>query len=215
MQQEPENILVIERQALGTSDLFQGLNFDIERYLPLLLDPRQHRFVPRPDAENDPALKQLIPYFVICLDDKVWCYRRGGKPGEKRLADRYSLGVGGHINDRDHDDNGNIYRQAALRELNEEIVVPSDARDTIGALLNDDSNPVGCVHLGVVHVLMTANAEIEPREETIREAGFKTRAELQILRPKLETWSQLVLDGLDELLNAARESRETGSTQGK
>ncbi len=199
MPQEPENILVIERKALGSPDLFQGLNFDIARYLPILLDAQRHRFVPRPDAENDPSLKQLIPYFIICRDDKLWCYRRAEKPGEKRLADRYSLGVGGHINDHDLDSRGNIYRQAALRELNEEIVVPTDVRDTIVALLNDDSNPVGRVHLGVVHFLKTDNREIQPREETIREAGFKTRDELQQLYPALETWSQLVLDGLDDL----------------
>lgn len=200
MPQTPENILVIERQALETNDLFQGLSFDVAHYLPVLLDSRRHRFVPRPDAENDPSLKQLIPYFIICRHDALWCYRRGEKPGEKRLADRYSLGVGGHINDRDLDGGGDIYRQAALRELHEEIVVPPDARDTIVALLNDDSNPVGRVHLGVVHLLRTDARVIQPREETIREAGFKTRDELQRLYPALETWSQRVLDGIDDLL---------------
>ncbi len=196
----PENLLVIERRFLEPPALFNGLSFDIDRYLPILLDPSRHRFVPRPDAEHDAALKQLIPYFVITNGDRIWCYRRGPKPGEKRLADRYSLGVGGHINDRDHNGDSGIYPRAALRELNEEIVVPSDARHAITALLNDDSNPVGKVHLGVVHVLITADSSIQPREETIREAGFKTRLELEKQRPALETWSQIVLDHMDELL---------------
>lgn len=200
MSYEPENLLVVERAALGGHAMFQGLCFDVERYLPILLDPARHRFVPRPEAEHDPAFKQLIPYFVICRGHRVWCYRRGSKPGEKRLADRYSLGVGGHINDRDRDADGGIYERAALRELNEEIVVPGDAHHAIAALLNDDSNPVGQVHLGVVHVLTTRETAVQPREETIREAGFKTGAELATLRPSLETWSQIIADNLDRLM---------------
>lgn len=203
MSTAPENLLVIERAALGETGLFQGLSFETGRFLPRLLDPRFHRFVPRPDAEHDPSLKQLIPYFVICNGDRTWCYRRGSKPGEKRLADRYSIGVGGHINDCDRQGDGGIYQRAALRELHEEIVVPSDARHEIAALLNDDSNAVGQVHLGIVHVLLTDDAVIVPREETIREAGFKTLSELAALRPSLETWSQIVFDGLTELRERA------------
>ncbi len=204
MKDKHENLLVIERDALGDAVLFQGLNYDIGRYLDVLLDPAYHRFVPRPEAEYDVGLKQLIPYFVICNATDVWCYRRGSKPGEKRLADSYSLGVGGHINDCDRDREGGIYKRAALRELNEEIVVPGDARHKIVALLNDDSNPVGRVHLGVVHVLFTGNTTIRPRSETIRESGFKTRMALRKMRAVMESWSQLVLDDLDELLARGR-----------
>jgi predicted NUDIX family phosphoesterase len=67
------------------------------------------------------------------------------------------------------------------------------------ALINDDSSEVGRVHLGIVHIVDLENDSVSAGEKAIAELGFATRAELLARRDSFETWSQIVLDGLDEL----------------
>jgi predicted NUDIX family phosphoesterase len=70
------------------------------------------------------------------------------------------------------------------------------------ALINDDSTEVGRVHLGVVHLVELESADVAPGEAAIAELGFAGRDELLARRDEFETWSQIVLDGLDGLLAA-------------
>lgn len=200
MKDAEEKVLVIPRGLLETQGMFQGLTFDIDRYLPVLRDNRNYRFIPRSAAENDPTLKQLIPYFIICHQSGIWAYTRGKKSGETRLVARISIGIGGHINNLDENLFEDIYQRAATRELEEEVAVPPGYTQKIVALLNDDATPVGSVHLGVVHVLRTSSPAVSKRESAITEAGFRTRAELEPLRQQMETWSQICFDHIEEVL---------------
>lgn len=200
MRNDLESILVVERRLIEQIGMFQGLMLDTDRYLPVLLDPRRYRFVPRHAAEEDESLKQLIPYFVITHGDRVWCYVRGKKSGEGRLVAKASIGIGGHINNEDLDLFGDVYSTAALRELTEEVAIGAPYTQKIVALLNDDSTPVGRVHLGVVHVLRATTEDVRKAEEVITESGFRTLEELRAMRERMETWSQICLDQLAALL---------------
>ncbi len=200
MGKDDEILLTVERARIEALGLFQGLTFDTARYLPMLLNPAHHRFVRRGEAEHDPSLKQLIPYFLIEHAGTLWCYVRGKQSGEDRLVAKASLGIGGHINQDDVSLFGGVYETAARRELEEEIRVPAGSTDRIVALLNDDSNEVGKVHLGVVHVLRAPTDAVFKRESKITETGFRTIGELRAMRDRLETWSQLCLDGIEKLL---------------
>ncbi|MBN2130792.1 MAG: hypothetical protein JW741_14920, partial [Sedimentisphaerales bacterium] len=75
------------------------------------------------------------------------------------------------------------------------------------ALLNDDSNEVGQVHLGVVHCWVLDAPHVTKREQMITQLSFMSPAELQEVRDSLETWSQLCLNGLDTM--AARRAAHT------
>lgn len=200
MRDDGERILVIERARLDQAGAFQGLTFDIPHYAPWLLDPRAYRFLRRADAEKDERFKQLIPYFVVTHAGQVWCYVRGRQSGEDRLVAKASIGIGGHINQSDEDLFEDIYTRGALRELEEEIILPAGYTHRLVALLNDDTTPVGRVHLGLVHVLRCPSADVRRREAAMTEAGFRTPEALRELRPKMETWSQICLDHLEELL---------------
>ena len=202
MSKPEENLLVVERRLIEGIGMFQGLCFDVARYTPLLLDPRHYRFVPRSKAENDPSIKQIIPYFIITHGGQVWCYVRGKKSGEERLVAKASIGIGGHINNLDENLFGDVYSSAALRELEEEVKLAPGYTQRIVALLNDDSNSVGQVHLGVVHVLRAVSVDVSKREGVITESGFRSVEQLRAMRDRLETWSQLCLGGLDRLLAA-------------
>lgn len=204
MPEADENVLVVPRELIAARGLFQGLCFDIDRYLSVLLDGHNHRFIPRREAEQNPELKQLIPYFVICFGDEIWSYTRGKKSGEGRLVSRVSIGIGGHINNLDANLFEDIYSRAATRELEEEVTIVPGWSQRIVALLNDDSTPVGSVHLGVVHVLMAATPDVRKNESAITDAGFKTITDLRAVRDRMETWSQLCLDQIERLLVLGR-----------
>lgn len=195
-----ENVLVVERKLVETCGMFQGLAFNLETYLPVLLNSRNYRFVPRNQAEADPSLKQLIPYFILCCGDRIWSYVRGKKSGEGRLVAKGSIGIGGHINHLDENLFEDIYSRAAAREVEEEVVLPPGCTHRIVALLNDDTTPVGQVHLGVVHIMRCPTSEVKAREAALIESGFKTIPEVRAMRDHLETWSQMCLDQIDTLM---------------
>jgi len=201
MNKDLEEVLVVERSLVERIGMFQGMTLDTDKYLPELLNPRNYRFVPRGKAEKDESLKQLIPYFLICHNDKIWCYVRGKKSGEERLVAKASIGIGGHINHEDQDLLDDMYSRASLRELEEEVAISPGYTHKIVALLNDDLTPVGRVHLGVIHVLRTASPEVRKREGVITESGFKTLAELKGMFDRMETWSQICIEQIDALLS--------------
>lgn len=200
-----ENILVVPRAVFENLGLFQGLSFEVDRYMPAFLDPRHNLFLPRAAAEDDPSHKQLIPYLVIRHGNRVLHYTRGKAGGEARLHAKGSLGIGGHINDGDsgtaHFDPA-AYQRAVERELHEELEIPGGYRQTVAALLNDDTTEVGRVHLGIVHVVTVESPGIRPREEAIRDVEFLTVEQLSARRDRLESWSQIVFDGIGHLLRA-------------
>lgn len=198
-----ENILVVPRGVFEALGAFEGLSFEADRYLASFLDPRNNLFLPRPAAEDDPGHKQIIPYLVLRHGNRVLCYTRGKSGGEARLHAKMSIGIGGHINDGDahaeHFDRAS-YLRAVERELHEELDIPGGYRQKPVAVLNDDSNDVGRVHLGVVHLVDVGTTEIRPREDAIADPVFLTAEELRERRDRLETWSQICLGGLDRLL---------------
>ena len=91
-----EQILVVRRSLFDQLGAFQGLCFDVERYLPALLARENNFFTPRAPAETNPDLKQIIPYVVLVHGGRVLHYVRGKKAGEQRLVAKGSIGIGGH-----------------------------------------------------------------------------------------------------------------------
>ncbi len=198
-----ENILVVRRSLLEQIGIFQGLCFDVDRYLPAFLARENNFFTPRGPAETNPELKQIIPYVLLVHGDRVFHYVRGKKAGEQRLVAKGSVGIGGHMNDGDEGLfalDREAYNVAVQREVAEEIFIETPYKNRVVALLNDDSNEVGKVHLGVVHVFHLDAEAARKREQMITESGFLSIAELRARRDVLETWSQLCVDGFERLI---------------
>ncbi len=205
-----EQVLVVERKVLEEVGIFRGLNFDVPRYLDRLFAPGRPRFMARPQAEKDPTHKQLIPYVIMTCGGRYLTYVRGKRAGETRLVGNRSLGIGGHINpgdnlvplffERDARYIRDTYDAAVQREVDEEVNVETGHRDHVVALLNDDSNEVGQVHLGIVHCWVLDAPQVSRREQMITQMEFMTPEELRAVREQMETWSQLCLDGLEEMM---------------
>ena len=198
-----ENILVIKRSLFDELGSFQGLNFEAEKYLSVILSRGNNFFLPRAQAEKDPAYKQIIPYVLVAFENSVLHYVRGKKAGEQRLVAKGSIGIGGHMNETDESlfaMDEQAYRAGVEREVNEEIRIDTRFDDRIVALLNDDTTDVGRVHLGIVHVFKLAEPKVDKREAMITNLALRTRAELMGRRDSLETWSQICVESLDRLL---------------
>ncbi len=80
------------------------------------------------------------------------------------------------------------------RELDEEVAIASPGPMRLVGLINDDSTPVGSVHLGVVHVCDLQLPEVQPREDGLAEPQFLPIARLQSVKVEFETWSQICID---------------------
>ena len=121
--------------------------------------PRRPYFVDRAAAEQDPSLKQVIPYLVLRDGERWFLMRRTRAGGDARLHDRWSIGVGGHLNPGDGDVPGGLRREWA-----EELVADFVPEFTAIGLLNDDTTPVGSVHVGIVFVADAAGRPVAIRE---------------------------------------------------
>jgi predicted NUDIX family phosphoesterase len=195
-QRPQEAVLVIPTRVLHDAGLFQGFHTDIDHYLPRLLHPEHLSYKLRSEAETDTRFKQIIPYVVLRWRDQLFNYVRGKAGTETRLRALRSLGVGGHINPADQNLFEDPYREAMLREVAEEVRIETEYQERCLGLINDDSTPVGQVHLGIVHVFELAEPKVERREQGLTRAGFNPLDELWSDRDSFETWSQFVLEEL-------------------
>ena len=159
-------------------------------------------FAERPAMEVDPGFKQVIPYVVLRDGPRWFLMRRTRAGADARLHDRWSIGVGGHVNPGDADLLGGL-----RREWNEELVTDFIPEFRAVGLLNDDETPVGAVHLGVVFVADAAGRPVVIRETHKLEGAFADETGVAAVRDRMETWSRLVFDALTSGTRGGRNSR--------
>ncbi|WP_009962044.1 NUDIX domain-containing protein [Verrucomicrobium spinosum] len=198
-----EHVLVIPRALFDELGAFQGFQPEVDRYLEAILAPGANFFLPRPGAEMDPTHKQIIPYAIFHHQGKYLVYTRGGKSGEKRLVAKRSIGIGGHINPHDEREDSlakTTYLNGVEREIEEELVLTGSHTQQVIGLINDDSNEVGQVHLGVVHLFDLESDQVTSNEDAIQDLQFLSLDELVAGIENLETWSAICVRHLVTLL---------------
>ena len=191
-----ERVLVVPSAELDRLGRFQGFSPEADRYLSGLLVPALVQFLPRSKVEDDPGYKQIIPYVVFRCRDTAFCYTRGKTQGEARLHRLRSLGVGGHVSEEDAHGGKSLeaYESAMRREIDEEVEIRSPGHVCRVGLINDDSTPVGQVHLGVVHLFELEHPRVAPREEGLARAEFLPLSTVWDIRSEFETWSQICVE---------------------
>jgi predicted NUDIX family phosphoesterase len=186
-----ELVLVVPRDALPDLGGWYGLRMDgLDGFAELVA--RQGSFRPRPAMEIDPSFKQVIPYLVLRDGERFFLMRRTRAGGDARLFDRYSIGVGGHLNPGDKDLAGGLRREWA-----EEVAADFEPAFRLVALLNDDTTEVGSVHLGAVYVADAEGRPVAIRELDKLEGSFAEPAAVAAVADKLETWSRLTFEYLE------------------
>lgn len=205
-----EVILAVDRETLFNHEglTFQGILLSNE-----LIDPIMERFnawtaLVRGDAEENPDFKQPIPYTIIKRGDEVFLYERLKAGGDKRLHNQLSIGVGGHMNPVD-----DIYNWEELlfinvyREIIEEVYIDRevlfDTPPKVFGLINDDSNEVGKVHIGILNVLEIPEDSDVSVLETDKLDGYWVRIQDLSKSPlfdRLENWSKIASGFVMDLL---------------
>lgn len=194
VKKEDEKILVVERKTIFPKEILQGIQkIDFDLYLNLI--EKNKNFLWRSQVETDTNYKQIIPYLVFNFQDKFFLMQRKSNASEVRLQNLYSLGIGGHIKEKD------LMQKSifdwARREFTEEVDYKGTFEVTPIGLLNDESNFVGQVHTGFVFLLKGDSNKIQIRDEH-KEGTLYTLEECKTFYSKMEQWSQIVLDYLIE-----------------
>ena len=162
---------------------------------------RRGFFVERRHAENDSGLKQVIPYCVLTRGESVFLLRRKETGGESRLFNLHSIGVGGHINPVDGATD--VLHAGLTRELEEEVVITGPWGAEPLGVINDESQPVGSVHFGLVYGIRP-EGEVAVRETDQLEGRWTPAPRLLEMlaedRSAFESWSALILDRIGEIL---------------
>jgi len=110
-------ILVVPTAEIENIFRAEGfIPYDESGFLRLL---EYGEFRERDEVETDFSYKQLIPYVIFSNGDNIFVYQRSSTSDESRLRKKYSIGIGGHIDD---DDQGNnildLVHNAMLRNEN-------------------------------------------------------------------------------------------------
>ena len=186
-----ELVLVVPRASLMGDPGWLGVTTDgLEAFETIVA--RDGEFRPRPEMEQDRSWKQVIPYLVLRDGPRYFLMRRTKAGADARLHDRFSIGVGGHLNPGDGDLAGGL-----RREWREEIEADFVPEFRLVGLLNDDSTDVGSVHVGAVYVAEAGGRPVAIRETEKLAGAFADPAEVAAAVDRMESWSALVFDHLE------------------
>jgi predicted NUDIX family phosphoesterase len=191
-----ERVLVLPRNEVPGGCDFIGLRTARDReMLELRQAVAEHgRYLDRPVAEESPAWKQVIPYVVVRDGELTFLMERTTAGGDPRLHRKASIGVGGHLNPVDAGEDP--LHGGLRREWAEELEADWEPQFHLLGLLNDDTNPVGSVHLGVVFQVEAAGRQVRVRETDKLTGRMADASEVAAAWERLETWSQLVAAAL-------------------
>jgi predicted NUDIX family phosphoesterase len=186
-----ELVFVVPRESITDEAGWYGIRTDdLDAFLEAL--ERDGRYETRTAMEVDPSFKQIIPYLVLRDGERFFLMRRTKAGVDKRLHDRYSIGVGGHLNPGDGGVLGGL-----RREWHEELVAEFEPEFRLVGLLNDDTTEVGAVHLGAVYVADATGRPVEIRETDKLSGAFAEPHEVAAVVDRMETWSRLCFEFLD------------------
>ena len=186
-----ELVFVVPRAALPDGAAWYGLRTDgLETFGAAVA--RDGRYQPRPEMEREPSFKQIIPYLVLRDGPRYFLMQRTTAGADARLHGMYSIGVGGHLNPGDGGLLGGLER-----EWHEELVADFLPAFELVALLNDDTTPVGAVHLGAVYVADAGGRSVTIRETLKLSGEFADAADVAAVVERMETWSRLAFEFLE------------------
>ena len=170
----------------------------------------------KPAWKGDRSYRQVLPYTIIreLGDDGVYKYHTYRRPvkgeGESRLAGNVSIGYGGHIDLDDVVSHNSIVdlaetiKIAVFREvIKEETTAVNPAEQYLvnsleinyaNLFILDDTNDVGCLHVGVLMIIdLPKGLEVTTAEADMTQMHPMTAQELIASDYPIEPWSEIYL----------------------
>jgi len=166
-------------------------------------------FMVRGEAEQNFDYKQPITYAIVLNEkNEIFVYTRGDKNSaawDARLHEKVSIWVGWHL-EREEEHLENPIRDCLTRELEEEIDLKQENISEIFPIgyINDDSNEVGKVHIGMAYVVKTKNFVPSMQDGELAHGAFKSFEEFMtmIKNPEynIESWTRLLAPELEKYM---------------
>ena len=155
-------------------------------------------FRKRNELEEDPSFKQIIPYAIISYKESFYLFQRTSKQTEKRLHNKFSLGVGGHMNPSNSMESKEQYLIDELkREFFEEVKLLNgcfiEDIEFIG-FINDDTISVGSLHIGLLYNIRVSNKDVYVNETDKMTADWIEKLNLAEFYEGMETWTKITFD---------------------
>jgi predicted NUDIX family phosphoesterase len=144
----------------------------------------------RDKAEQDATYKQIVSYIMCVHRGNIFLMQRNAHIHESTLANKYSIGIGGHLNPHDIARSINLW---GIREFCEEVIYHGSYSLKPYAFINDNSNAIGSLHLGLVHIMQVEDEHITIKSE-FRKGSFVKIEEIAFYYNNLESWSQLLFN---------------------
>ena len=189
-------ILVTKRDDLFKDLHFEGFkSLEEHNFIDFIL--KNHYYEERnDDLENNPEHIQIIPYVWIInpLLRKAFIYQRslGKDYQETRHVNRFSGGVGGHIDEEPHE--GDPITHAMNREIQEEVTMNNYPDAKFIGYINDDSDMYNKVHFAIVGLTET-HEDVQPTDDGLKSGSFYSIDEIEQLfedpNSEVETWTKL------------------------
>lgn len=145
-------------------------------------------------AEKDERYKQLVAYLIITYQNNIFLVQRKSSCSEQRLAKKYSIGIGGHLQQIDIEKS---FLEWGIREFHEEVFYKDKIEISNFLIINDNSNSVGKTHLGIVYKVIIHSQNILLKNE-LHSCQFCSLDDIQKYNSLLEPWSQYILPHLKD-----------------
>lgn len=168
--------------------------------------------------EKDKESRHFIVYDTVLRlfnnVPEILVYQRTSKAGEEKLGGMFSVGVGGHVEKRDTEGPGveksmlplvKTLNNASIRELAEELTQPIVEHEAVAkiyrqAIIVDDSDEVGQVHIGFVNIWSItpewAEVNVKADKEHIQHGFMPLNREALLGQLKFENWSTMIIEAL-------------------
>lgn len=123
-------------------------------------------------------------------NNAIFLMERGSYSSEQKLKNKFSLGIGGHLNKEDLEKDILLW---GMREFNEEVNYTDDFKIEAIAIINDESNDIGKLHIGIVYIINGTSNNITIKSE-LKSGKLIPFEECLHYYDRLEPWSQLVIN---------------------
>ena len=193
----PREILVVKKEALFEGEEFLGfMPVEKKDFSKNILSNFEYK--ERTDElEYNFDFQQIIPYIWIInpKTKQVFAYRRAPdtRYDEARLRDKWSGGIGGHI-DKENPIPQDPIELAALRELQEEVVITGELKLKLAGFINSDIGSVEKAHFGVAYLVETED-DVKKGDDEMTHGQFYSLEEMEKIfgdpNNQIEAWTQI------------------------
>jgi len=213
--------MVLEDESLRPLGSNLIINKNPDEFYKIL---NQSFFIEREFVETRARFKQIIPYCVgVWQDTKeyknyILTYKRKPKHTEQRLAEKWSIGFGGHIEPGDTKNTSRLENtqgmmtlfNCAEREFEEEVGLSFRLPYILGFLNLDEPGPVERVHFGVIfRVNMNSTLVDEkpplpkPKDDEVDRFRWEILDDSNNLIEKRnwEAWSKVILENWKQVFS--------------